>query len=275
MLTLKDSQALAEQFRRDGEYQSPPETARRWRGLAGIRYYTRLMAIYLSSARIARRGEYTLEQYTLASHRILRLVESLGGEFEVKGLAHLAEAGPAVIISNHMSSLETGLLPGLILPFRDVGFVIKTSLLTYPIFGQIMRSVKSVAVTRENPREDLRQVLEQGTRLLEQGVSIGMFPQATRSVEFDLGGFNSLGAKLAVRAGVPVIPLALKTNFQENGQWMKDCGRIDPRETVRFHFGAPVSVSGNGRAAQEQVVAHILAHLREWQIPIKTGEGKT
>jgi 1-acyl-sn-glycerol-3-phosphate acyltransferase len=233
------------------------------------------MGIYLSSARIARQGKYTLEQYTLASHRILRLVESLGAEVDVQGLAHLAGAGPAVIISNHMSSLETGLLPGLILPFRDVGFVIKTSLLNYPIFGQIMRSVKSVAVTRDNPRDDLRQVLEQGTRLLEQGVSIGLFPQATRSVEFDRAGFNSLGVKLAVRAGVPVIPLALKTNFQENGKKFKDFGRIDPRETVRFHFGTPLAVSGNGRAAQEQVVAHIVDHLNEWHIPIKSGEVKT
>lgn len=275
MLTLKDSQALAERFRREGEYRSSPDTVRRWRGLAGIRYYTRLMAIYMASARIARRGGYTLEQYTLSSHRILRLVESLGGEIEVKGLAHLESAGPAVIISNHMSSLETGMLPGLILPFRDVGFVIKTSLLTYPIFGEIMRSVKSVAVTRDNPREDLRQVLEQGSRLLEQGVNVGIFPQATRSVEFDPGGFNSLGVKLAARAGVPVIPLALKTNFQENGSWSKDFGRIDPREVTRFYFGAPIAVEKTGRVAQEQVVDHILKHLREWRIPIKPVEVKT
>lgn len=275
MFTLNDSLALAERFRRDGEYRSPPETVGRWRGLAGIRYYTRLMKIYLASARIARQKGYTLEQYTFASHRILRLVESLGAEVDIQGLEHLAGPGPAVIIGNHMSSLETGVLPGLILPFRDVGFVIKASLLTYPIFGEIMRAVKNVTVSRTHPREDLRQVLEQGTRLLKQGVNVGIFPQATRSVEFDPDGFNSLGVKLAARAGVPVIPLALKTNFQENGTWMKDFGRIDPRETVRFYFGAPLPVVGTGRATQEQVVAHILNHLREWRIPIKSGETKT
>jgi 1-acyl-sn-glycerol-3-phosphate acyltransferase len=274
MLTLKDSQALAERFRREGSYRSSPDTVRRWRGFAGIRYYTRLMAIYMASARIARQGKYTLEQYTLASHRILQLVESLGGEVDVQGLANLTGPGPAVIISNHMSSLETGMLPGLILPFRDVGFVIKTSLLTYPIFGEIMRSVKNIAVSRTHPREDLRQVLEQGTQLLKQGVNVAIFPQATRSVEFDTGGFNSLGVKLAARAGVPVIPLVLKTNFQENGTRLKDFGRIDPREATRYYFGAPLAVEGPGRSTQEQVVAHILKHLREWQIPIKSGEVK-
>ena len=272
MITLTESRMLSDRLRREGLYRSSPDVVGRWRGCAGLRYYTGLMRIYLSSARIARRGAYTPEQYALSSHRILKWVERLGGEVEATGLHHLAGDRPAVIISNHMSSLETGLLPGLILPFREVGFVIKTSLLTYPVFGHIMRSVPSVAVSRVNAREDLRQVLEQGARLLEGGVNVVIFPQATRSVAFDQAGFNTLGVKLAARAGAPVIPLALKTNFQENGVRFKDCGRIDPREATRFVFGAPVAAEGNGRAAHERVLAHIRGHLREWGIPIRNGE---
>jgi len=84
-----------------------------------------------------------------------------------------------------MSILETFVLPCLIQPHRDVTFVVKESLITYPLFGQVMRSRQPVVVGRDNPREDLKTVLEEGQKRLEANISIIIFPQTTRSVEFD------------------------------------------------------------------------------------------
>jgi 1-acyl-sn-glycerol-3-phosphate acyltransferase len=128
-----------------------------------------------------------------------------GGKVEVEGLGHVAGVrGPVVFVGNHMSTLETLLLPGFMLPFKDVAFVVKDSLLSYPVFGPIMRAVKHIPVARVNPREDLKAVLTQGEAMLRAGVSVVIFPQATRSVEFSVEEFNTLGVKLAGRAGAPM-----------------------------------------------------------------------
>ena len=101
------------------------------------------------------------------------------------------------------------------------------------------------------------------------GGSIIIFPQATRSVEFDIEGFNTLGVKLASRNGVPVVPVAIKTDFQRNGKWIKDMGPIDPQKTLYFKFGEPLPVEGKGRKTHQQVIEFISQNLLAWGGSIK------
>jgi 1-acyl-sn-glycerol-3-phosphate acyltransferase len=176
--------------------------------------------------------------------------------------------GPFVFIANHMSMLDTFLLPGMILPFHRVTFVVKEALLRYPVFGAIMRAVKPIAVQRQNPRKDLRVVLEEGERLLGQNRSIIIFPQATRSTSFNTETFNTLGVKLARKAGVPVVPVALKTDFQQNGRLLKEMGPVRLKKTVHIEFGPPVPVEGNGQSAHLQVVSFIRQNLSGWGVSI-------
>jgi len=217
-----------------------------------------------------RRGVFDMDGYANRSWKSLSVTEALGGQVEVEGLEYLANTpGPVVIVGNHMSSLETILLPGFILPFKDVAFVVKKSLRTHFAFGPIMRAVKHIAVGRDNPREDLKLVLNEGLEFLRQGTTVVIFPQATRSVEFDVEGFNTLGAKLAARAGVPVIPLALKTDFMANGKWIKDAGYIYPERPIHIAFGAPIKVDTSGREAHAEVVNFVITHLKSWGGSIK------
>ena len=132
-----------------------------------------------------------------------------------------------------------------------------------------MCSVKHIAVGRHNPREDLKEVLSRGAELISQGVSVVIFPQATRAAEFDVDGFNTLGVKLAARSGVPVVPLALKTDFMANGTWIKDMGRIYPSRTIHVELGESLFSVGNGREAQVAVIRHIASCLKEWGGTIK------
>lgn len=235
-------------------------------------FHVRVLLVYIGARRFIRRGTFDLEAYGGRSFASLRAVEGAGGVVDVTGLDHVAgTAGPVVFVGNHMSTLETLLLPGLILPFKDVAFVVKESLLDYPVFGPIMRSVKHIAVGRANPRDDLKVVLTRGREMLAAGVSVVIFPQATRSVEFDVAAFNSLGVKLAAKAGVPVVPLALKTDFMGNGRRFKDLGYVDHRKTVHIAFAAPLAAPGNGREAHEAVVAFVTGHLREWGGTVREG----
>jgi 1-acyl-sn-glycerol-3-phosphate acyltransferase len=160
-----------------------------------------------------------------------------------------------------MSILETFVLPCLIQPYRDVTFVVKESLLSFPLFKHVMRNRDPIVVGRANPREDLRIVLEEGQNRLNANISVVIFPQTTRSIDFDPKKFNSLGVKLAKRVKVPVIPVALKTDAWGIGRKFKDFGKIRPANSVYITFGNPLLVQGSGKQEHQFIVDFIAKKL--------------
>ena len=228
-------------------------------------YYLQLLTNLIHASFPARRNRLDDEKWAYYSHWIVKIVESVGGKVKISGLEPLArQQGPVVFISNHMSLLETLILAGIVLPFNRVNFVIKEELRHYPVIGSIFRALKLIAVSRQNPREDLKVVMRKGSQFIAGGGSIFIFPQATRSVEFKIQEFNTLGVKLAARAGVPVMPVAIKTDFQGNGKFIKDMGPIDPNKMLYFKFGEPMAVEGKGREAHQYVVEFIAENLKAW-----------
>lgn len=240
------------------------------RALPSLAFYARVARIVFKSSVRARRGAFGYTEWYDASMVVRAAFEKGGASVEVEGTQHIAElSGPAVIIGNHMSTAETFLLASMLLPFRPATFVVKQSLVEYPIFKHIMRSRDPIVVGRKNPREDLRAVIGGGQERLSQGISVVIFPQRTRKVTLEEEGFNTIGVKLAKRAGVPVVPLALKTNAWSNGRLLKDFGPFIPSEPVRFSFGEPIEVGSNDREAHTSVFQFISGKLEDWGVPVK------
>ena len=261
----------------DFGYQSPPRRslpADYFSAWLTFIYYVRLVSTLSHASFTARRGNLDDERWAWYSHKILQVVESVGGKVNISGLEAVSHhQGPLVYIANHMSLLETLILPGIALAFNRVTFVIKEGLRHYPVIRHIMIALKLIAVTRQNPREDLKMVLREGQKFISNGGSVIIFPQATRSVEFDVEAFNTLGVKLASRAGVPVVPVAVKTDFQSNGKLIKDMGPINPEKPLYFKFGEPVVVEGKGRQTHQHVVEFISQNLTAWGGKVKGNLG--
>ncbi|MDR2054776.1 MAG: 1-acyl-sn-glycerol-3-phosphate acyltransferase [Desulfovibrio sp.] len=216
--------------------------------------------------RLAAKGLCDDAAWTRASVEVAGLVERVGGKILVEGMDAInAVDGPCLFVANHMSTLETFMLPGIIRPRRPVTFVVKKNLVTMPFFGAVMRSRDPIVVGRSNPREDLAKVLEGGKERLGRGVSIIIFPQSTRSLDFDPQRFNSIGVKLALHAGVPIVPLALKTDAWGQGGKVKELGKIRPELAVRYRFAPPLRIAGRGREEHAAVCGHIAQSLREWR----------
>jgi len=233
-------------------------------------FYTRLIKQVYTTSRAATRVGLNRNTWADSSFEVLKIVESVGGKFRVSGLEGVTEQKrPLVYIANHMSMIDPLVMPCLGLAFNDLAFVVKESLLNYPLFGTIMRAVNPIAVSLRNPRDDLRLVLNMGQNLLSNGFSIVIFPQATRSAAFDTASFNSLGIKLARKAGVPVVPIALKTDFQGNGRIIKEMGPVDPQKTLYFKFGNPIDIEGSGQTAHQAVVQFIAENLKSWGGEVK------
>ena len=228
--------------------------------------YARLFNVIISAARKGKRGVYYDTDYLNDSIRIVRIMEKAGVRFYFENLHVMKNINsPCVIIANHMSMLETFILNIMILPWQKMTFVIKEDLLHYPVFKYVLLDRNPIAVTRKNPRKDLMTVLEEGVRRLKEGTSVAVFPQTTRSLNIDLSSFNSIGIKLALKANVPIVPLALKTDVWGNGKWIKDLGKIDPAKDVHFYFGEPVTPGGNKKVIHEQIVSLIHSKLIQWK----------
>jgi 1-acyl-sn-glycerol-3-phosphate acyltransferase len=208
---------------------------------------------------------YDTKAWTDSSFEIFRFIEKTGGKFHITGMENITKpAGPVLFISNHMSTLETMILPSIIGPHRELTFVVKESLVKHPLFGDVMRSRNPIVVGRTDPRKDLEAVMNGGVDLLSKGVSIIIFPQSTRSLDFRPEDFNSLGVKLAKKAGVEVVPIALKTDFWGNGKWIKELGPIDANKPIHIKFGEPFSIIGNGKAENQRIIDFIQNSLKEW-----------
>ena len=256
-------------FHHPKEYHTPPGLEGRLaRRFPRLFFYPMLWRYIAGGACVAIRGRYDDEFWAVNSLQVLRALEYVGLRVHAEGLEHMTELdGPCVFVSNHMSALETVILPGLISPRKRATFVVKRSLTTAFVFGHLMRSRDPVLVDRKNPRDDLAAILKGSEERLAKGISIIVFPQATRNTHFDRERFNSVGVKIAKRNNVPLIPLALKTDAWGCGRdgVLKDYGKIFPDLPVHFRFGKALRVEGNGKDEQEHLCRFIEDALAEWR----------
>lgn len=263
--------AFQKLLRTTGSYETLPEEARtksdRLFGWLDMWYYLRLFRLIYVGHRYSLQGKFDRQGWSELSHGVMRAIEGCGGIIHISGAEHLRELhGPVVYVSNHMSMIETLLIPCLVLTFNDyLSTVIKQSLMRYPYFKTVLKQFDAITVTRENPRKDLKTVLRKGEEILKRGWAVSVFPQSTRSTSVDPEDFNTLGVKLAKKANVPIVPLALKTDFLRPGKIFRDFGRLDRSKKICFKFGEPLRVEGNGRETHEKILNFITVTLRQWQ----------
>jgi 1-acyl-sn-glycerol-3-phosphate acyltransferase len=232
-----------------------------------LTYYFKLIKIIRRSNKFVSKGIYNGENWALSSFWILEALESVGIKHYFEGMDVLRKFdGPAVFIGNHMSTLETMILPSIINPVKRVVFIMKEELIKYPLFGPIGAARHPILVGRTNPRKDLIQAIETGSQRIKENRSIVVFPQKTRSNLLDCKSFNTLGEKIAKKNNVPIIPIAIISDAWGNSniKIIKEFGKIDPQKEVRIAFGEPVYISGNGSEEHQQVLSFIKSKFIKW-----------
>lgn len=128
-----------------------------------------------------------------------------GLSYEVEGLENIPRDRAAIILSKHQSAWETVALRQFISPQTAV---LKKSLLQIPFGGWALATLKPIAIDRQNQKEALKMLIEQGIERLQEGLFVVVFPEGTRVAPGAHKKFNAGGAMLAQKSGFPVIPLA-------------------------------------------------------------------
>ncbi len=134
-----------------------------------------------------------------------------GVRYRVHGLDNVpsaADGTAAVVLApKHQSAWETFAFPA-IMP-HPLAYVFKRELLWIPFFGWAIGRLDMIHINRGKGSEAWRKVSEQGQRLMKQGSWVIMFPEGTRTPRGAQGEYKSGASRLAIAAGVPVVPIAV------------------------------------------------------------------
>jgi 1-acyl-sn-glycerol-3-phosphate acyltransferase len=189
----------------------------------------------------------------------------LGLKLDFNGIEHLPDRnhGGAIIAINHISYLDFALAGTAALPMkRYVRFMAKKELFDNKIAGPLLRGMHHISVDRSNGSASFVQAL----RALRDGEIIGIFPEGTISVSFEIKELKTGVVRLAQGAGVPVIPTIV---WGSQRIWTKKVKRDLRRKgiPISVSFGEPIFFEKGGNVEEGEALLRktMVAMLHEVQ----------
>jgi 1-acyl-sn-glycerol-3-phosphate acyltransferase len=132
--------------------------------------------------------------------------KALGIRFDITGTEHVPASGGAVMAINHTGYLDFTFAGLAAQPAgRLVRFMAKKEVFDHKISGPLMRGMRHIAVDRSSGAESYQAAV----KALAGGEIVGVFPEATISQSFDLKEFKTGAARMAMEAGVPILPCVI------------------------------------------------------------------
>jgi 1-acyl-sn-glycerol-3-phosphate acyltransferase len=194
--------------------------------------------------------------YWLLKHLLLGPLMTLACRPQVRGSEHIPRRGGAILASNHLAVADSFFLPLMIR--RRLTFLAKREYFTTPgLRGWLKRRFFSAAGQVPIDRSSgsaAQAALDTGVRLLAAGKLLGIYPEGTRSPDGRLYKGKTGVARMALEAGVPVIPVAMvgtdKVSPAGTKMW-----RPHP---VEIRFGAPLDFSRYAGLAGDRFVERSL-----------------
>jgi 1-acyl-sn-glycerol-3-phosphate acyltransferase len=133
-----------------------------------------------------------------------------GVRYRVHGMENVPTAvdskSAVLLAAKHQSTWETFAYPAL-MP-HPLAYVFKRELLYIPFFGWAMARMDMIHIDRSKRTEAWNLVAQQGKRLFGLGIWVIMFPEGTRTPRGGQGTYKNGASRLAISAGVPIVPIA-------------------------------------------------------------------
>lgn len=210
-------------------------------------------------------GDFEKERESIlkaSSHWGSMVFEMFDSKLNVTGLENVPDKGPVVFVGNHQGYADIVAYCAAFQKFQ-FGFVAKDDLGKVPLYGKWIKRIRSVFIERDDPRASLKAINE-GIKYVEQGFSMVIFPEGTRSKGPEPGEFKKGSLKLATKPQVPIIPVSLDGSYK----FFEETGRITPTE-INILVHPPIETKNLDRkeekALHEKVEKIVLGGVRELQ----------
>lgn len=176
---------------------------------------------------------FFINVYATSVVRALTLL--CGINYHIEGKENIPHE-PVIIFCKHQSTWETFVLQVI---FDKISFVFKNELLWIPFFGWGLAAMKPIAIKRGAGKIAVRQLVNGGTRRLQEGICVVIFPEGTRTKPTGPGRYRIGGAVLAAESGYPVIPVA-----HHAGEFWPRKGFIKRPGEVTIRIGPKIDTRG-------------------------------
>lgn len=164
-----------------------------------------------------------------------------GLQFRLTGTENVPRSGGALVVMNHIGFFDFTYAGFAAKPQgRYVRFMAKAEVFAHPVGGPLMRGMHHIPVDRAAGAG----AFDVAVQALRDGEVVGVFPEATISSSFELKAFKSGAARMALEAGVPVLPMVI---WGSQRVWTKRApkhlGRT--RTPISVDIGAPIEPTGS------------------------------
>lgn len=185
-----------------------------------------------------------------------RVTDLIGIRVTRRGTEAIDPQQAYVICPNHVSLLDTPVLVGSI-PLYSRSFQ-DLAQFKIPIYGDFVRVMGQLPVQRGNKELNQRSYAE-AAAMLKGGDSFVVFPEGHRTRDGKLGKFYPGAFRLAIEAGVPILPVVTKglRNLCPAGEWRLRPGRVE------VTFGNPISSDGLSAADVDHLADKVRAAMVE------------
>ena len=185
----------------------------------------------------------------------------LGRRLRIEGLERIPRRGAALIVGNHVGTVDPVLL-GIHIARFDVFYMAKSELFRNPALGWLFRRCHVFPVVRDSPD---RGALRAALRHLDSGHVLLVYPEGTRSADGRVQQAHPGAGFIARHSGVPIIPVASwgSERVLPKGAWLPRRADVHQRIGEAFQLperGADGRPLGN-RAAVELMMARVAALL--------------
>lgn len=178
------------------------------------------------------------------------ILKVAGVKVRVYGTEYLDPEQPYIFISNHQSAFD--ILAHVISIPGTMRFIAKQELFRIPIFAQGMRTVGMIPIDRGNT-EKAKESLNKAIKILQNGVSVIIYPEGTRSETGEIKPFKKGGFILALKSGLPIVPTVITGSLDIK---KKDSFHVN-KGTIEVHFLKPVDVSEFSFAERNKLVKKV------------------
>ena len=216
-MTQTTLEMFREELLRTGGYRTPPErkapVPRKMGWLTTLGFTWSVFSVFPRCAISEALRRLTTDLWARYCFATLQKAEKYGTDVIMDGWNNRkAYDGPVVYLANHMSTLETVMLPFVLLAYGPIATVVKQSLSHLPFLTRAAAHMGLIPIGRKSPREDLMTIFNVGGERIKEGNSITIYAQGTRQPVFSRKSWGSIGTKLAERSGVPVVPIAVNAH---------------------------------------------------------------
>ena len=145
--------------------------------------------------------------YHFVTKTLLLIRLASGVKLEIRGKENIPQGHSVLFVANHRSYFDVIINYSLLPPL--MGFIAKIELKKVPILAQWMENMNCLFLDRSNIKEGLK-MMKSGVEMLQNGISIFIFPEGTRTKSDDaMEEFKGGSLKMAEKANVPIVPIAI------------------------------------------------------------------